>query len=319
MTKILANDGINRAGLNLLESAGFSVDTNFIPQAELPSKISGYDILLVRSATKVTKEVIDAATNLKLIGRGGVGIDNIDSVYAKSKGIPVVNTPAASSVSVAELVFAHLYSGCRFLNLSNKNLPLNPHANFKELKNAASKGIELKGKTLGILGFGRIGQEVAKIAIGSGMHVLAFDPFYKSVEISFSFHEAFNLNPVLLNIPMSDMETLLKNSDFITLHVPGGQEPVIGASEFSLMKKGAGLVNCARGGVVDEQAMTEALKTGQLAFAGIDVFAQEPPVFTDFIGLPNVSVSAHVGASTVEAQERIGKEIATIIINHFKI
>jgi D-3-phosphoglycerate dehydrogenase len=318
MTKILANDGINKAGLQLLEAAGFSVDTQFIPQAELASKIANYDILLVRSATKVTKDIIDAAINLKLIGRGGVGIDNIDSVYAKSKGIPVVNTPAASSVSVAELVFAHLYSGCRFLNLSNKDLPLNPNGNFKELKNAASKGIELKGKTIGIMGFGRIGQEVAKIAIGCGMNVLAFDPFYKSVDISFSFHESLKLNPVLVKIPMTDKETLLRNSDFVTLHVPGAQEPVIGAAEFTMMKKGAGLVNCARGGVVDELAMTAALKSGQLAFAGVDVFAQEPPVYTEFIGLPNVSVSAHVGASTVEAQERIGKEIATIIINHFK-
>jgi D-3-phosphoglycerate dehydrogenase len=318
MTKILANDGINKAGLQLLQDAGFTVDTTFIPQNELASKIADYDILLVRSATKVTKEIIDAATNLKLIGRGGVGIDNIDSVYAKSKGIPVVNTPAASSVSVAELVFAHLYSGCRFLNLSNKDLPLNPSGNFKDLKNAASKGIELKGKTLGILGFGRIGQEVAKIAIGSGMNVMAYDPFFKSKDIEVSFHEALKLNPILVKIPMASKETVLQNSDFITLHVPGGNEPVIGNAEFEMMKKGAGLVNCARGGVVDEVAMTEALKNGKLAFAGVDVFAIEPPVFHDFIGMPNVSVSAHVGASTVVAQERIGKEIATIIINHFK-
>ena len=318
MTKILANDGINKAGLQLLQDAGFTVDTTFIPQNELASKIADYDILLVRSATKVSKEIIDAATNLKLIGRGGVGIDNIDSVYAKSKGIPVVNTPAASSVSVAELVFAHLYSGCRFLNLSNKDLPLNPSGNFKDLKNAASKGIELKGKILGILGFGRIGQEVAKIAIGSGMNVLAYDPFFKSKDIEVSFHEALKLNPILIKIPMASKETVLQNSDFITSHVPGGPEAVIGAGEFEMMKKGAGLVNCARGGVVDEVAMTEALKNGKLAFAGVDVFAIEPPVYQDFIGLPNVSVSAHVGASTVEAQERIGKEIATIIINHFK-
>jgi D-3-phosphoglycerate dehydrogenase / 2-oxoglutarate reductase len=318
MTKILANDGINKAGLQLLQDAGFTVDTTFIPQNELASKIADYDILLVRSATKVSKEIIDAATNLKLIGRGGVGIDNIDSVYAKSKGIPVVNTPTASSVSVAELVFAHLYSGCRFLNLSNKDLPLNPSGNFKDLKNAASKGIELKGKILGILGFGRIGQEVAKIAIGSGMNVLAYDPFFKSKDIEVSFHEALKLNPILIKIPMASKETVLQNSDFITLHVPGGPEAVIGAVEFEMMKKGAGLVNCARGGVVDEVAMTEALKNGKLAFAGVDVFAIEPPVYQDFIGLPNVSVSAHVGASTVEAQERIGKEIATIIINHFK-
>ena len=318
MTKILANDGINEAGLLLLQEAGFEVETHFIPQNELASKIAEYDILLVRSATKVTKEIIDCAVNLKLIGRGGVGIDNIDSVYAKSKGIPVVNTPAASSVSVAELVFAHLYSGGRFLNLSNKDLPQNPSVNFKNLKNAASKGIELKGKTLGILGFGRIGQEVAKIAIGSGMNVLAYDPFFKSKDIEVSFHEALKLNPILVEISMSSKEAVLQNSDFITLHVPGGPEAVIGATEFEMMKNGAGLVNCARGGVVDEVAMTEALKNGKLAFAGVDVFAIEPPVFHDFIGLPNVSVSAHVGASTLEAQERIGKEISTIIINHFK-
>jgi len=318
MTKILANDGLNKAGLQLLEAAGFQVDTTFIPQTELVSRIAEYDILLVRSATKVTKEVIDAGIQLKLIGRGGVGIDNIDSEYAKSKGIPVVNTPAASSVSVAELVFAHLYSGCRFLNLSNRNLPNDPNGNFKDLKNSASKGIELQGKTLGILGFGRIGQEVAKIAIGNGMNVLAYDPFFTSKDIEISFHPALNLNPLAINITMESKEKVLENSDFITLHVPGGKEAVVGATELSLMKKGAGLINCARGGVVDEQAMTVALKNGTLAFAGVDVFAQEPPVFHDFIGLPNVSVSAHIGASTVEAQERIGKEIATIIIHYFK-
>jgi len=318
MTKILANDGINKAGLQLLEEAGFTVDTQFIPQAELASKIGDYDILLVRSATKATAEIIDAGVNLKLIGRGGVGIDNIDSVYAKSKGIPVVNTPAASSVSVAELVFAHLLSGCRFLNLSNRELPINPNGNFKELKNAASKGIELKNKTLGILGFGRIGQEVAKIAIGCGMNILAYDPFYKSVDLPITFHEALKLNPVHIKVTMVNKLKVLENSDFITLHVPSGQEPVIGEAEFAAMKVGAGIVNCARGGVVDEKAMTAALKSGKLAFAGIDVFEKEPPVFTDFIGLPNVSVSAHIGASTNEAQERIGKEIANIIINHFK-
>ena len=318
MTKILANDGINKAGLELLLQAGFEVDTNFIPQNELASKIADYDVILVRSATKVTKEVIDAGINLKLIGRGGVGIDNIDSGYAQTKGIPVVNTPAASSVSVAELVFAHLYSGCRFLNLSNKNLPLNPAGNFKDLKNAASKGLELKGKTLGILGFGRIGQEAAKIAIGCGMNVLAFDPYFTTKDLEISFHESLNLKPLTVTINMISKEEVLQNSDFITLHVPGGQEAVIGKAEFDLMKQGVGLVNCARGGVVDEKAMTEALTNGKLAFAGVDVFETEPPVYDDFIGMPNVSVSAHVGASTKEAQERIGKEIATIIINHFK-
>ncbi len=318
MTKILANDGLNEAGLQLLMASGFEVDTNFIPQNELAAQIGQYDILLVRSATKVTREIIDAGTRLKLIGRGGVGIDNIDSAYAKSKGIPVVNTPAASSVSVAELVFAHLFSGCRFLNLSNKDLPLDPSGNFKNLKKAASKGLELKGKTIGIMGFGRIGQDVAKIAIGCGMHVLAHDPFFQYKDLEITFHESLQLNPLMVRLPMQSKEFLLKNSDFVTIHVPGGQEPVIGEYEFEMMKKGSGLINCARGGVVDEVAMNKALRNGRLAFAGVDVFAVEPPVYTEFIGLPNVSLSAHIGASTVEAQERIGKEIATIIINHFK-
>ncbi len=318
MIKILANDGLNKAGISLLESAGFSVDLNHIPQVDLAAAISNYEVLLVRSATKVTQDVIDAGINLKMIGRGGVGIDNINSEYAKLKGIPVVNTPAASSVSVAELVFAHLYSGCRFLNLSNKELPLDPTGNFKTLKNAASKGLELKGKTLGIIGFGRIGQEVAKIAIGSGMNILAYDPFYKSVDLEIEFHSNLNLLPVKVTIEMTEMNTVLTNSDFITLHVPGNAVPLIGATEIDLMKNGAGLVNCARGGVVDELAMSNALKNGKLAFAGVDVFAQEPPVYLDFIGMPNVSVSAHIGASTKEAQERIGIEIATLIINHFK-
>lgn len=318
MIKILANDGINEAGSKLLTAAGFEVDTQNIPQNELSQNIGNYDVLLVRSATKVTKEIIDAGTKLKIIGRGGVGVDNIDVEYAKLKKIDVVNTPAASSVSVAELVFAHLLSGCRFLNYSNKMISENANLNFKEVKKKASKGIELFDKTLGIIGFGRIGQEVARIAIGMGMNVVAYDPFFTSKTLKINFNKKLSIAPVEVTIKMDSLTEVLSVSDFITLHVPGGSGYVIGKKEFELMKNGSAIVNCSRGGTVDEEELTLNLKNGKLAFAGIDVFAKEPPEYTDFIGLPNVSVTAHTGASTIEAQERIGVELATLIINFFK-
>ncbi|NUM32489.1 MAG: D-2-hydroxyacid dehydrogenase [Bacteroidetes bacterium] len=318
MKKILANDGINEAGLKLLINAGFDVTTENIPQAELAAKISSFDALLVRSATKVTSEIIDAGKNLKIIGRGGVGVDNIDVEYAKSKNIEVVNTPAASSVSVAELVFAHLLAGCRFINYSNNKLTENPKSNFKEVKKNASKGIELFNKTIGIIGFGRIGQEVARIAIGMGMNVLAYDPFFKSKTLKINFHKNLSISPLEVTINMVSLSEVLSNSDFITLHVPGGSKYLIGKNEFDMMKKNAAIINCSRGGTVDENYLAEYLKNGKLAFAGIDVFEKEPPEFTDFIGYPNVTATAHTGASTIEAQERIGVELATLIINFFK-
>lgn len=318
MIKILANDGINKAGLNMLLNAGFEVDTQKIEQNNLASEIEKYDVLIVRSATKVNKEIIEAGKNLKIIGRGGVGLDNIDIDYAKLKNIAVINTPSSSSISVAELVFAHLLSGCRFMNYSNQELVKNPNQNFNEVKKKTSAGIELFGKTLGIIGFGRIGQEVARIAIAMGMNILAYDPYFESKTIKIVFNISLNIEPINVNIKMVPLESLLTNSDFLTLHVPGGLGYVLGKKEFELIKKGAGLVNCSRGGTIDEEAMTENLKNGKLAFAGIDVFVKEPPEYNEFIGLPNVSLTAHVGASTLEAQERIGIELATHIINHFK-
>lgn len=318
MIKILANDGINKAGLNMLLNAGFEVDTQKIEQNNLASEIEKYDVLIVRSATKVNKEIIEAGKNLKIIGRGGVGLDNIDIDYAKLKNIAVINTPSSSSISVAELVFAHLLSGCRFMNYSNQELVKNPNQNFNEVKKKTSSGIELFGKTLGIIGFGRIGQEVARIAIAMGMNILAYDPYFESKTIKIVFNISLNIEPINVNIKMVPLESLLTNSDFLTLHVPGGLGYVLGKNEFELIKKGAGLVNCSRGGTIDEEAMTENLKNGKLAFAGIDVFVKEPPEYNEFIGLPNVSLTAHVGASTLEAQERIGIELATHIINHFK-
>lgn len=318
MIKILANDGINKAGLEMLQNEGFAVDTNNIPQNDLIEKINNYDVLLVRSATNVTKEIIVAGKNLKLIGRGGVGLDNIDVEYAKKINLKVVNTPAASSVSVAELVFAHLLNGCRFLNYSSIKLAENANNNFKEVKKNASKGIELYNKTIGIVGFGRIGQEVARIAIGVGMNVIAYDPFFKSKTIQINFNNQLKIEPINVTFDMSTFDYLLSNSDFITLHVPGSEGYLIDKNEFKKMKKGVAIVNCSRGGTINEVELTNYLQNGKISFAGLDVFAKEPPEYTGFMQLPNVTLTAHTGASTLEAQERIGIELATLIINHFK-
>jgi D-3-phosphoglycerate dehydrogenase len=301
----------------MLEAAGFHITTEHIPQPELVSQISGFDVILVRSATKVTREIIDAG-NLKAIGRAGVGVDNIDIAYAKERGIPVYNTPAASSISVAELVFAHLFALCRKLQITNRVMPTEGDSRFKELKNLASSGMELKGKTLGIIGIGRIGQLVAKIAIGCGMKVLAYDPFVDKVTLNVILHPDLNIPAIQIEIQTMSKEKVLENSDFITLHIPGSAEPVIGEKELAMMKPGAGLINCARGGVVDEKALLEFIESGHIAFAGIDVFEKEPPVYLDILKHDNVSLSPHIGASTKEAQERIGIELASKIIAHFQ-
>jgi D-3-phosphoglycerate dehydrogenase len=315
MIKLLANDGIDPVGKQMLEEAGFVVDTNHIPQEELAEKLQNYDAITVRSATKVRKALIDACPNLKLIGRGGVGVDNIDVDYAVEKGLAVHNTPAASSASVAELVFGHLFTGVRFLADSNRKMPVDGATKFNDLKKAYAKGIELRGKTLGILGFGRIGREVAKIAYGVGMEVLAFDPYPAVNEL-----ELVLGGGVTVKVPVKyvSKEELIAQSDFISIHTPFSDKPIIGADEFAAMKKGAGLVNCSRGGTVDEDALLEALNSGKLSFAGLDVFDNEPTPRTDLLQHPKVSLTPHIGASTNEAQERIGVELATLIITHFK-
>jgi D-3-phosphoglycerate dehydrogenase len=312
---ILANDGIDPVGKRMLEEAGFTVDTNNIPQDQLMSRLNEYDALTVRSATKVRKELIDACPNIKLIGRGGVGMDNIDVEYARSKGIAVVNTPAASSLSVAELVFAHLFSGVRFLQDANRQMPASGHTRFNDLKKAYAKGVELKGKTLGIMGFGRIGREAARMALGLGMDVIAFDIFDFNPEVTLTFTGGVSFKLPVMKVSKED---ILKNADFITLHVPAVDgKPVIGVEELAMMKKGAGLVNCARGGVVDEQALIAALDSGHLAFAGLDVFDNEPTPSEAILSHARISLSPHIGASTNEAQERIGEELAQTIIQHF--
>ena len=314
--KILANDGIDASAKVALEAKGFSIETNNIPQAELPGRIAEYDVLLVRSATKVTKEIIDAG-NLKLVGRAGVGLDNIDTAYAKEKGLAVVNTPAASSTSVAELVFAHMFSICRMLQYTNREMPVNGVAQFNQLKKTASAGVELKGKTLGLIGFGRIGREAARMAFGLGMNVIAFDPMITEADVEITFHPDANIPTIKKNIKTISKEEVIKQADFISLHIPGGQGYVLAEAEFKMMKPNAGLINCARGGVVNEVDLVNALKNKTIAYAGVDVFEKEPPIYDEILKLNNVSLTPHIGASTAEAQKRIGDEMAEQIIRFF--
>jgi D-3-phosphoglycerate dehydrogenase / 2-oxoglutarate reductase len=277
-------------------------------------------VLLVRSATKVNAAVIEAgAPNLKLVGRAGVGLDNVDLVCAKANNVAVVNTPAASSTSVAELVFAHLFSICRLLQVTNREMPENGMSQFNELKKLASKGTELKGKTLGLIGFGRIGRETARIAFGLGMNVVAYDPMIASHDVEITFHPESNLPTVKINVQTISKEDVLKQADFVSLHIPGGQGYVIAAAELALMKKGAGLVNCARGGTVSEKDLIAAINSGHIAYAGTDVFEKEPPVDDAILKMKNVSLSPHIGASTEEAQKRIGDEIAQQILTFFNL
>ena len=308
--KILANDGIDAVGKKLLEKAGFTVITDKVAQENLAKEINdkGYVALTVRSATKVRKDVIDACPGLKVIGRGGVGMDNIDVEYAREKGINVINTPAASSNSVAELVFAHAFSAVRFLYDSNKQMP-NGEDRFEELKKKYAKGVELKGKTFGIIGFGRIGQTVAKMALGLGMKVLAFDPFVSETTLEL---EIDGLKPIPVPIKTVGMDKVLQNSDFITFHVPGGK--LITRHELASMKTGVILINTARGGVINEDDLLEALNSGKVACAGLDVFENEPRPSVGVLKNPKISMTPHIGAATNEAQERIGVELAEKLI-----
>ena len=310
--KVLANDGISQRGIEDLEKAGFEVSTTTVAQEQLANYINEnkISVILVRSATTVRKEVIDACPNLKIIGRGGVGMDNIDVDYAREKGIHVINTPAASSQSVAELVFAHLFTGVRYLYDSNRNMPLDGDTQFKKLKKNYAKGIELRGKTLGVIGFGRIGREVAKIALGVGMKVIATDKFVGKANIKVDFYNGQFIN---VEIETEPMEEVLKHSDFITLHVPAQKDYVIGKAEFDIMKNGVGLVNAARGGVVNEVELVKALDSGKVAFAGLDTFQDEPTPAVQILMNPKISLTPHIGAATNEAQDRIGLELASQI------
>jgi D-3-phosphoglycerate dehydrogenase len=306
---IHANDGISQSGVDALADFGFTLTTTNVAQEQLVNYINENNIsgILVRSATTVRKELIDACPGLKLIGRGGVGMDNIDVAYAREKGLHVINTPAASSSSVAELVFAHLFGAVRFLYDSNRNMPLDGETKFKALKKAYAGGTELRGKTLGVVGFGRIGQATAKIALGLGMDVAAYDPFKDEATIAVDF---FNGQSIDINIKTRSFDDVLSQSDFVTLHVPAQDKPTIGAAELAKMKKGSGLINAARGGVVDEQALVEALESKQLSFAALDTFVNEPNPAIKLLMHPSISLTPHIGAATNEAQDRIGTELA---------
>lgn len=314
MIKILANDGIDPIGKALLEQAGFVVDTETVAQDKLAEALQNYDAITVRSATKVRQELIDQCPNLKLIGRGGVGMDNIDVDYARSKGLAVINTPAASSLSVAELVFAHLFTGVRFLQDSNRKMPVEGDTKFNSLKKAYAKGVELRGKTIGIIGFGRIGRETATVALGLGMNVLAYDLFPFEGNLTLNLQGGINVD---IPVKTVTLEEVISNSDFISLHTPFADKPILGAAEFEQMKPGVGVVNCSRGGTIDEAALIAALDSGKVSFAGLDVFDNEPTPAAAILQHAKISLTPHIGAATNEAQERIGVELANLIIEHF--
>lgn len=315
--KILANDGISGSGKKALEAAGFFVQTKKVDQADLISAINSenYEVVLVRSATTVRKEVIDACPGLKLIGRGGVGMDNIDVQYARDKGLKVVNTPASSSQSVAELVMGELFSISRFLHDSFKNMET---GEFSKLKKAYGKGVELRGKTLGIIGFGRIGQSLASYAIGAGMKVIAVGRNNATVQVTLPEIPGAGVLQVPVEVT-NDMAAVLGQMDYISLHVPKQADgsAVFGAKEFAMMKDGVRIVNAARGGVIDEDALLVALNEGKIAAVGLDVYENEPNPRKDLLNHPKIATTPHIGAATVEAQDRIGEELAELIIGAF--
>ena len=316
--KILANDGISETGKVALEREGFEVITTKVAQNQLVDYINKHNIdaLIVRSATQVRKDIIDGCPTLKLIGRGGVGMDNIDVAYAKSKQLHVINTPASSANSVAELVFAHLFTGVRYLHDANRNMPLEGDQRFNELKKNYNNGAELRGKTLGIIGFGRSGQAVARIAIGLGMRVLAYDPNIQEAVITLGF---FDGQETSFTVKTVAKEQLLMESDFITLNnSPADGGYVLDEEEFRMMKDGVGVINLSRGGALNEVALIEAIDHGKVAFAGLDVFQNEPNPAIQVLMHPKISLTPHIGAATNEAQDRIGTELAAQIVTLLK-
>jgi D-3-phosphoglycerate dehydrogenase / 2-oxoglutarate reductase len=314
--KVLANDGISEAGADKLRNAGYTVITDKVDQNDLAQTVNteGIEIVLVRSATTVRKEVIDACPNLKLIGRGGVGMDNIDVAYAREIGRKVINTPASSSQSVAELVMGQFLAISRFLHDSFKNMS---DGDFNTLKKNYAKGVELRGKTLVIVGFGRIGQSLASYALGCGMTVKAVDMFTEPREIVVPI--GGDMEVAIEITPVSDLSAVIGEADYLSIHVPKQADgsAVIGKKEFELMKKGVRIANAARGGVIDEDALIEALDNGTVAAAALDVFENEPNPRKDLLSHPKIACTPHIGAATGEAQDRIGEELADLIISEF--
>ncbi|MEK7255108.1 MAG: D-2-hydroxyacid dehydrogenase [Bacteroidota bacterium] len=316
MIKILANDGIHPDGKLLLEEAGYTIETTKVAQEDLHKVLPEYDAIIVRSATKVRQDLIDACPNLKVIARGGVGLDNVDAEYARSKGIQVYNTPNASSRAVAELAFAHMFSLARMLNQSNREMPTKGDTDFDKLKKTFSAGIQLRNRTLGIIGFGRIGQEAARIGMGLGMKVLACDLVVNEADIDINVFKSEDIS-LSVRVQTSTWDEVIRKSDFITLHVPGGAKALIGEAEFAKMKDGVMVINTARGGTIDEDALLAALNSGKVGGAGLDVFMNEPTPRKELLEHPRISKSPHIGGSTAEAQSYIGMELAELIISYF--
>lgn len=318
--KILANDGISPEGIAKLESEGITVVTEKVEQSELIDVINkeNYVGLLVRSATTVRKDIIDNCPGLKFIGRGGVGMDNIDVEYARSKGITVENTPAASSQSVAELVMGALFNIARSTYDSYKEMPQNGSDEFKALKKKYAKGVELRGKTLLVVGFGRIGQSLASYALGAGMKVIAVDRSSREVSIPLEIQGIGNVNSKIQTV--IDLHDVLGDADFISMHVPKQSDgsAVITKDEFAKMKEGVRIVNAARGGVINEDDLLEALNNGKVASIALDVYDNEPTPRKDLLAHPSIACTPHIGAATLEAQARIGVELADKIIATLK-
>lgn len=308
---VLANDGISPSGEEKLKEYGYEVVTSHVPQDDLIQYINDNKVaaILVRSATTVRKDIIDSCPSLKFIGRGGVGMDNIDVDYARNKGLTVNNTPAASSQSVAELVLAQMLSISRFTHLANKEMPENGATEFKFLKKKYAKGVELRGKTLGIIGFGRIGQSLAKYALGCGMKVIANDrsPIANKIEVEF-----YNGQKIDIAIESVTQDEIYAQSDYISLHIPKQEDgsAVISENEIKKMKDGVRIINAARGGVIDEDAILDAVNSAKVSFCALDVFENEPNPRRDLLVNTKITATPHIGAATLEAQERIGIELA---------
>ncbi len=315
--RILAIDGISQAGIIKLAAHGFEVLTVNVANEQLVKYINQHDIqvLLVNSAASISKELLDNCPNLKLVGLGGIGLDTIDLDYAKEKGIHVVHTPDACADAIAELVFAHLAGGVRFLYDSNRTMPLDGDSRFIDLKKGYAGGTELRGKTLGIIGFGKIGQATAKIALGIGMKVLYHDAEVDKAKISLSFYDGQMISFELEN---SSKKEVLQNADYISLDIPKQKAYVLGENDFSLMKNGVGIINAVRGGAIDEVALVDALETGKITFAGLDVFESEPKPEIRLLMHPDISLTPNIGAATKETQDRIGLELASQIIDLLK-
>ena len=316
---ILANDGISQNSKKELIDLNFKIFDTKIDQSELIRYINKnhIEIILVRSATIINSEILNNCKSIKLIGRAGVGLDNIDLISAKKNNVRVFNTPNASSISVAELVISHLLSANRNLHITNRSMPLNGETKFKEIKSHSSECKEVMFKTLGIIGLGRIGQEVAKRAFSLGMNVVAFDKNIEKIKIQLDHIKNQN---IFFDLKTSSLDDVLKESDFITLHIPKiNDKPFIGRDEFDIMKKGVGIINTSRGGLIDESELIKFLNNKKVSFAALDVYENEPTPNIQLLMHDKISLSPHIGGSTVEAQERIGDEIVKEIKSFYKL